>query len=72
VSGRPLAARGALTAAQEAVNLYRPLAQRDPDTFLPGLAMSLRGLGSRLFRSGRHEEALTAIQEAVKLYHALA
>jgi len=62
----------ALQATQEAVDLYRRLAQQNPDAFLPYLAMSLTNLGNRLSEMGRRAEALQATQEAVDLYRRLA
>ncbi|MHC4357022.1 MAG: tetratricopeptide repeat protein, partial [Planctomycetota bacterium] len=62
----------ALTAAQEAVEIYRRLAKDRPDAFLPDLAMSLNNLGNRLSELGRREDALTAAQEAVEIYRRLA
>ncbi|MFP2935041.1 tetratricopeptide repeat protein, partial [Pyxidicoccus sp. 3LG] len=38
----------ALTATEEAVQIYRGLAARNPDAFQPDLAMSLNNLGNRL------------------------
>ena len=48
----------ALQAAQEAVDVYRKLAEANPQAFLPDLAMSLNNLGNRLSALGRREEAL--------------
>jgi tetratricopeptide (TPR) repeat protein len=57
----------ALQATQEAVDLYRRLAQQNPDAFLPYLAGSLNNLGAMLSEMGRREEALQAAQEAVEI-----
>ncbi|MFG0318920.1 MAG: ATP-binding protein, partial [Planctomycetota bacterium JB042] len=62
----------ALAAIEEAVALYRALAEARPDAFTPDLATSLNNLGGRLSDLGRREEALAAIEEAVALYRALA
>jgi tetratricopeptide (TPR) repeat protein len=74
--GRALSALGrreeALTATQEAVDIYRGLAQVNPQVFLPDLATSLNNLGNRLSDLGRREEALTATQEAVDIRRKLA
>jgi hypothetical protein len=51
----------ALAATQEAADLYRDLAQQNPQAFLPDLAMSLNNLGNRLSALGRREEALAAL-----------
>lgn len=58
----------ALKAAQEAVGMYRALADERPDAFGPHLAMSLNNLGRPLRDLGRHEEALDAAREAVAIY----
>jgi tetratricopeptide (TPR) repeat protein len=62
----------ALAASQEAVELYRRLAQTRPDAFLPDLASSVGSLGPHFSALGRREEALAASQEAVELYRRLA
>jgi tetratricopeptide (TPR) repeat protein len=62
----------ALAASQEAVDMYRRLAQRHPDAFLPELASGLNYLGGDLYRLGRREEALAASQEAVDIQRRLA
>jgi len=62
----------ALRATQEAVGIYRGLAEQNPQAFLPYLAGSLNNLGNRLSELGRREEALTATQEAVGIYRGLA
>ena len=62
----------ALSAAEEAVGLYRALAAARPDAFLPDLAMSLNNLANRLNDLGRREEALSAAEEAVRFRRALA
>ncbi|HWN52788.1 MAG TPA: tetratricopeptide repeat protein, partial [Xanthobacteraceae bacterium] len=62
----------ALAASQEAVDIYRRLAQTRPDAFLPDLASSLNNHGIRLSNLGRREEALAASQEAVDIYRRLA
>jgi tetratricopeptide (TPR) repeat protein len=62
----------ALGAAQEAVEIYRRLAESRPDAFLPYLATSLNNLGTMLSDLGRREEALAAAQEAVEIYRRLA
>ena len=62
----------ALEATQEAVELRRRLAQKNPDAFLPDLATSLNNLGAMLSALGRREEALEATQEPVELRRRLA
>ncbi len=61
----------ALTAAQEAVGLYRQLAAARRDVFAPNLATSLNNLANRLSDLNRREEALAAAQEVVGLYRQL-
>ena len=57
----------ALGATEEALRLYRQLAEARPDAFLPDLTISLSNLGNRLSALGRLEEALAATEEAVRL-----
>ncbi len=62
----------ALKAAQEAVEVYRRLAQANPQAFEPNLAASLNNLANILAGLGRRGEALEAAQEAVEVYRRLA
>ena len=68
----------ALARAEEAVKIYRQLAQFNPpflanlDGSLVEMANSLHNLGNRLTELGRHKEALAAMEEAVKITHKLA
>jgi tetratricopeptide (TPR) repeat protein len=62
----------ALKATEQAVELRRALAKRNPEAFQPALAMSLNNLGNRLSELGRREEALKATEQAVETYGALA
>jgi tetratricopeptide (TPR) repeat protein len=62
----------ALTAAQEAADLYRELVALNRDAYLPALAASVNNLAVRLGEVGRRGEALTAAQEAADLYQELA
>ncbi len=57
---------------EEAVKYYREFANKNPDRFLPDLAMALNNLGNRYFHLGRYEEALKPAKEAVKYYRELA
>ena len=57
----------ALTAAQEAADLYRALARARLEAFTPELATSLNTLANMLSELGRRQEALTAAQEAADL-----
>ncbi|MFF2353732.1 tetratricopeptide repeat protein [Kitasatospora sp. NPDC058115] len=51
---------------------YRTLAEGDPGTHLPDLAMALNNLSNRLSEVGRREEGLAAVQEAVSIRRTLA
>ncbi len=62
----------ALKAVQEALDIYRKLAETNPQAFLPDLAMSLNNLGTMLSDLGRREDALKAAQEAGDIYRKLA
>ena len=62
----------ALAATEEAVDIRRKLANKNPDAFLPDLAMSLNNLGAILSELGKREEALVATEEAVEKYRQLA
>ncbi|MFF5263299.1 serine/threonine-protein kinase [Actinomadura viridis] len=57
---------------QEAVAIYRELAQADPDRYAPDLARSLSNLGNTLWRLGRHDEGLPVEQEVVDIRRRLA
>ncbi|KZP10573.1 TPR-like protein, partial [Athelia psychrophila] len=60
----------ALTADQEAVQLYRTLSTEQPALFNADLALSLASLSISLSDVGRMEEALTVAQEAVDIRRA--
>ncbi|MGV9976165.1 tetratricopeptide repeat protein, partial [Micromonospora wenchangensis] len=62
----------ALTHTEEATDIYRRLADTNPDTYLPNLAMSLNNLGILLSELGRREQALTHTEEATDIYRRLA
>ncbi|MEU4038257.1 tetratricopeptide repeat protein, partial [Streptomyces collinus] len=62
----------ALTAAEEAVEIYRRLAADNPTAHGPDLALSLSNLGVRLADAGRRNEALTVAEEAVEIRRRLA
>ncbi len=62
----------ALEKAQEAANIYRQLAEDNPQAFMPNLAMSLNNLATFLSELGRREEALEKAQEAADIYRQLA
>jgi len=59
----------ALAAAEEAVTIYRTLAEARPAVFQPDLARSLTTLADSLSEVGRREEALAAAEEAVIIRH---
>jgi tetratricopeptide (TPR) repeat protein len=62
----------ALTAIEEAVEVYRSLAAVRPDAFLPYLAMSLSNLSIAMSDLGRHEAAVPVSDEAVAIRRQLA
>jgi len=57
----------ALEATEEAVGIYRELARRNPDAFLPDLARSLGLRGSILQGMNRHEEAAESLVEGLRV-----
>ncbi|MER5628585.1 tetratricopeptide repeat protein [Streptosporangium sp. NPDC002544] len=62
----------ALSVTQEAVTIYRELAQLYPDRYRPDLAGSLSNLGVWFSELGRAAEALPVTQEAVAIRRELA
>ena len=54
----------ALAASEEAVELYREVASRHADVFMPEFASALYNLSNRLSDFDRPEEALAASEEA--------
>ncbi len=62
----------ALPVAREAENIYRRLAEANPEAYEPDLAMSLNNLANRLSELGQREEALSVAREAVDIYRRLA
>jgi len=62
----------ALEPTREAVGIYRELAEKNPDRFLPDLATSLNNLGGILYELGQREKALETIEEAVEIRRELA
>lgn len=61
----------AVITIKEAVNIYRGLAQQNPDDFLPYLALCINNLGGRLLDMGNKKEALVSAKEAVDIYRNL-
>ncbi|WP_436533155.1 tetratricopeptide repeat protein [Actinoplanes sp. HUAS TT8] len=62
----------ALAAAEKALAIRRRLAEENPDTHRPDLAVSLNDLGLRLSESGRREQAIAPVQEAAVVFRRLA
>ncbi len=61
----------ALKATEEAINIYRKLAEHNPDRHLSELATSLNNLGSILLDLGKYKEALYVTKESVEIYREL-
>jgi len=64
--------QGALAATQEALDLYRQLANKDSDTFSPLVGTALNDLGNSLSELGKREEALEAARGALEIRRDLA
>jgi tetratricopeptide (TPR) repeat protein len=64
--------KAALVAAAEALRIRRPLAEAQPDAFIPHLAESLSRVGSLLSTLDEHQAGLALVEEAVRLNRALA
>jgi tetratricopeptide (TPR) repeat protein len=62
----------ALPVTQEAVAMYRELAEASPDRHRPHLAHALESLGLQLSELGHPADALPVTQEAVAMYRELA
>ena len=56
-----------MAAAKEADDIYRTLAQSNPQTFLPGLARNLGVYGNVLLGLERYGEAAQAFSEGLSL-----
>ncbi|MFF8773271.1 hypothetical protein [Kitasatospora sp. NPDC015120] len=63
---------GALASITEAVGIHRLLAEADPRTFLPNLAVAVNNLGAEQFDTGDRAGALASITEAVGIHRLLA
>jgi tetratricopeptide (TPR) repeat protein len=57
---------------EEALKTYRELAQKNPETYLPDVAMTLNNLGILDRDENRMAEAWKEYQEALKIYEAFA
>jgi nephrocystin-3 len=57
--------------SEEALKIYRELAQKKPETYLPRVAMMLNSLAT-LRDTGRIKEARKEYEEALKIYRELA
>ena len=62
----------ALISARRSVDMYRSLAQRQPERFLGYLGLAVNGESIRLIELGHREEALASSQEAVAISRQLA
>jgi tetratricopeptide (TPR) repeat protein len=62
----------ARTAYDEALKIYRKLAQANPDTYLPDVATTLNNLGRLHSAQNRMDDARTAYDEALKIWRRLA
>ena len=57
---------------EEALNIYRELAEKEPETYLPYVAATLNNLGILDRAQNRPEEARKAFEEALKIYKSFA
>ena len=64
--------KAGLLSASEAVEICHKLVQKNPDTFLSDLTMSLNNLGNAQRESDQRESALVSISEAVECNRKLA
>jgi tetratricopeptide (TPR) repeat protein len=62
----------AVEAYQQALAIYRQLAQQQPQVYEPDVAMTLNNLGNALYQLRRLEEAVAAYEEALAIYRQLA
>ncbi|MFW9804125.1 MAG: tetratricopeptide repeat protein [Candidatus Thorarchaeota archaeon] len=58
-------------AFQEALEIFRELAERSPDDFLVHFARTLRFLGILLTRTGRSSEGIASVQESLEIFRSL-
>ncbi|MFG2091884.1 tetratricopeptide repeat protein [Spirillospora sp. NPDC048824] len=64
--------REALAESDRAVRMYEELAEADPVTHTPALAVALTNHGNRLAAAERHDDALARTRRACALFEALA
>jgi len=57
---------------EEALQLYRSLASRNPEAYTPDVAMTLNNLGALLSGTHKFEQSQTYYEEALQLYSSLA
>jgi CHAT domain-containing protein/tetratricopeptide (TPR) repeat protein len=62
----------AVGAYEEALAIYRQLAQQQPQVYEPDMAMTLNNLGTALRGLRRYEAAVAAYQQALAIYRQLA
>jgi tetratricopeptide (TPR) repeat protein len=61
----------AQTEFDQAVSIYRELAQNNPETYMDDVASTLLGLGTLYWKQGRMEEAKSPDEEALQIYREL-
>ena len=59
-------------ALEETLKTYRDLAETNPETYLPNVALALNNLGILSTDQHQTEEARRAFEEALKIYEAYA
>ena len=57
---------------EEALKIYRELAEKEPETYLPYVPATLNNLGILDRAQNRPEEARKAFEEALKIYKSFA
>ena len=57
---------------EEALKIYRELAEKEPETYLPYVAATLNNLGILDRAQNQPEEARKAFEEALNIYKSLA
>ncbi|WP_170154228.1 tetratricopeptide repeat protein [Actinoplanes italicus] len=59
--------RDALPLMREGVDIYRSLAETDPNLYLPSLSVAVHNLGNVLSELGRRDESLFCARESVRI-----